>query len=118
MLPKDKTRIVLVVEKAKARYLDSLASLFGWSKSKTGAVALNIGMARLAWSYEIVHKRWKTASEGARSEALHWLYVAGLLPDAMFDEMEKELDVDAERKKWRAASETLGKLADEERKAK
>jgi len=103
MLSKDKTRVVLVVEKTKAIYLASLANLFGWSKSKTGAIAMNIGMAKLAWAYNIVNKRWNDASQRDKSEAIHWLEVAGHLPPGIFENLEKEIDIEAERKKWRDA---------------
>ena len=90
--------------------LSNLASTFEWTVSKTGEAALRIGMARLAWSWEIFHKRWERASEREKSEAIHWLNTVGLIPDGMFDQLEKEMGIEVEQRKWRAAAKESARV--------
>ncbi len=113
MLGRDKTRVVLVVEKRQSQLLDAWAQEFEWSKSKTGAMAMRIGMVQLGWAYEILHKRWDHATTREKSEAIHWLEVAGLIPYDLYEKLDDEISLDDKRKEWNEALKRQRELVSE-----
>jgi hypothetical protein len=118
MLGSNKTRVVLVVDKYQSHSLDAWAHQFGWSKSKTGAMALRIGIAQLAWAYEILHKRWDRATAQEKSEALHWLQVAEVIPYELYEKLDDEIDLTEQRKAWREAAKSQERLVSGDAKRK